>query len=321
MTAVEEAASPAVPVTVPPTPGDAVPPSSRKLRRSVIELVGPFVVFALLIALWYLVSYVVLESERRFLVPPPHRVIYTSFIDGVTASGLLEVGKRVVSDILPGVDLDHDVDTRVYLLGNLQAIWNTIKVAVVGLTEAIIFGTLAAVVMSQARWVERAIFPWLLALMATPILAIAPLIGTWFGYGFNARTMVVLIISFFPIANNTLFGLLSAEEGQHDLFTLHGANRWTRLVKLQAPAALPAFFVSLRNAAGLAVIGSIVGDFVFGRGEPGIGERLRSYFSRINNEALFGAIILSTLLGITFYLLFDWLGRKAIGRWHGARER
>ncbi|MPY93833.1 MAG: ABC transporter permease subunit [Acidimicrobiia bacterium] len=271
--------------------------------------------------MWYLISYVAFEPQRRFLVPPPHRVLYTSFWEGVTGSGLVEVGKKVLSDVLPGAQIDADVDSGVYFLGNLEALWNTIKVAVVGLAEAIVFGTLAAVVMSQARWVERSVFPWLLALMATPILAIAPLIGTWFGYGFNARTLVTLIISFFPIANNTLFGLLSAEEGQHDLFTLHGASRWTRLVKLQAPSALPAFFVALRNAAGLAVIGSIVGDFVFGRGEPGLGERLRSYFSRIDNEALFGAIILSTMLGISFYLLFDWVGRRAIGRWHGARER
>jgi NitT/TauT family transport system permease protein len=320
MSTVQDTSPAAVPTAAPQDLGDAPPPRRRR-KRPLIEVVGPLLVFGLLLGLWYLISYVVLEPQRRFLVPPPHRVLQGSFIDGVTISGLGEVGKRILDDLLPAVSIDHDVDSRVYLLGNLEAIWNTIKVAVVGLAEAIIFGTAVAVVMSQARWVERSVFPWLLALMATPILAIAPLIGTWFGYGFNARTMVVLIISFFPIANNTLFGLLSAEEGQHDLFTLHGASRWTRLVKLQAPAALPAFFVSLRNAAGLAVIGAIVGDFVFGRGEPGIGERLRAYFSRINNEALFGAIILSTLLGISFYLIFDWIGRRAIGRWHGARER
>jgi NitT/TauT family transport system permease protein len=320
VTAVQDTSPAALPTAGPDELGDAPVPARRR-RRSLIEAVGPAIVFLLLVAIWYAISYLVLEPQRRFLVPPPHKVVQESFLEGVTLGGLGEVGKKVLGDILPGVRFDYDIDSRVYFLGNLEAIWNTVKVAVVGLAEAIVFGTLAAVVMSQARWVERSVFPWLLALMSTPILAIAPLIGTWFGYGFNARTMVVLIISFFPIANNTLFGLLSADEGQHDLFTLHGASRWTRLVKLQAPAAMPAFFVSLRNAAGLAVIGAIVGDFVFGRGEPGIGERLRAYFSRINNEALFGAIILSTLLGISFYLLFDWIGRRAIGRWHGARER
>lgn len=300
---------------------DAAPPAPAKPKRSIAAIVGPLCVLAFFVGVWYFVSLVVLEPRRQFLLPPPHEALYVSFIDGVTLGGLAEVGKRVLSDLIPLTTINFDIDSSVVLLDNLSALWATIKVAVVGLIEAILFGTAAAVLMSQARWLERSLYPWLLALMATPILAIAPLIGAWFGYGFNPRTMVVLIISFFPIANNTLFGLQSAEEGQRDLFTLHGASRMTRLTKLQFPSAMPAFFLALRNAAGLAVIGSIVGDFVFGRGDVGIGGRLQKYAARLDYAELFGALILSTLLGVTFYLVFDWIGQRAIGKWHGVRDR
>ncbi len=72
-----------------------------------------------------------------------------------------------------------------------------------------------------------------------------------------------VIISIFPIVSNTLFGLLSAERSQHDLFTLHNASRRTRLRKLQLPAALPAIFTGFRIAAGLSVIGAVVGELFF----------------------------------------------------------
>ncbi|GIT00858.1 MAG: hypothetical protein CM1200mP26_25700 [Acidimicrobiales bacterium] len=83
-----------------------------------------------------------------------------------------------------------------------------------------------------------------------------------------------MIISLFPIIMNTLFGLQSADRGLHDLFTLHHAGRMTRMRKLMFPSALPAVFAGLRISAGLSVIGAIVGDFFFGKGDAGIGQLL-----------------------------------------------
>ena len=124
-----------------------------------------------------------------------------------------------------------------------------------------------AILMSQAKWVERSFYPYAVALQTVPILALTPLIGQFFDYNFRSRVIVCVIISLFPIIANTLFGLLSADQGHHDLFRLHGAGRWTRLWKLQFPGALPAIFTGLRISAGLSVIGAIVGDFFFRRGD------------------------------------------------------
>ena len=82
------------------------------------------------------------------------------------------------------------------------------------------------------------------------------------------------------------------------------------------PAALPAIFAGLRISAGLSVIGAIVGDFFFGRGQPGIGQRLRNYASQLDGEELFTAVIMSSLLGVLVFLFFGWLQRKAIGKWY-----
>ena len=92
--------------------------------------------------------------------------------------------------------------------------------------------------------------------------------------------------------NNTLFGLLSVDKSQHELFTLQGASRATRLWKLQYPAAMPSIFVGLRNAAGLAVIGAVVGDFYFRQGNPGIGAQIDVYRQRLYGPEMITAIIL-----------------------------
>jgi NitT/TauT family transport system permease protein len=199
----------------------------------------------------------------------------------------------------------------------LEGMWSSTKVAFWGLLIAILLGFLLAIVMSQAKVVERAIFPYAVVLQAIPILAIVPLIGFWFGYGFASRVLVCVIIALFPIVVNTLFGLLSADQGMHDLFTLHKANRLTRLRRLMFPAALPAVFAGLRISAGLSVIGAIVGDFFFGQGEVGIGQLLKRYANRLEGEQLFASVILSSALGVSVFLFFGWLSGRLIGKWAG----
>lgn len=266
--------------------GPAFLPRPRRATSALLTYGLPSLVFALFVGFWYLLSYVVLSEDSRFLVPPPHEVIQDSFVDA---------------------------DARAELF---TALWLTTKVAAVGLAIAIVLGVALAVAMSQAKWIERSLFPYAVALQCLPILAMVPLIGLLLDFGFSARVVVCVLIALFPLIANTLFGLQSADRGQHDLFTLHGAGRWTRLRRLQFPAAMPAIFVGLRNAAGLSVIGAIVGDFFFKQGDPGIGILIDVYRARLQNTQLYGAIILSSLLGIAVFLLFGLLGRRAVGRWY-----
>lgn len=265
---------------------DVAPVSTVSKDGFARVLLPPLVLGAGLIALWYGISYGLLSESRRFLLRPPHEVLTNAFLD---ADVMSEIG---------------------------WAAWSSTKVAFFGLVIAAGLGFLLAIIMSQTKLFERAMFPYLVVLQSVPILAIVPLIGFWFGFGQTSRIVVCVIIAFFPLVVNTLFGLQSAERGMHDLFTLHGASRVTRLRKLMLPAAMPAMFAGLRISAGLSVIGAIVGDFFFGLGEPGIGQRLKTYSSRVQGEELLAAVIVSAGLGVAVFLFFTWLNNRVIGKWY-----
>jgi NitT/TauT family transport system permease protein len=258
--------------------------SAKKRSNPLAVIAPPAIVGVLAIGIWYFVSYVILDDSRRFLLRPPHRVWAKGFAD------------ETFGEMMDGL-------------------WNSGKVAFVGLVLACLIGFALAIVMSQARAFERAIFPYAVMLQATPILAITPLIGFWFGYGFKSRVFVCVLIALFPIVVNTLFGLLSADAGLHDLMTLHGANRATRLRRLMFPAALPAIFAGLRISAGLSVVGAIVGDFFFGQGEVGIGQLMKRYVARLEGEHLIASVIVSCGLGVAVFVLFGMLSNLAVGKW------
>lgn len=248
----------------------------------------PALVFVAFLAVWYATSYLLLDADRRFLLPPPHRVITEGFLDPAT---------------------------RAELLGALAS---TSQVMLLGLSLAILSGVIAAVVMSQRYWIERSFYPYAILSQTIPILAMVPLIGFWLGFNFTSRVIIVVIVSVFPIVTNTLLGLKSAEPELHDLFTLHRASRRARLVKLQLPGAIPAMIASFRISAGLAVIGAIIADFFFRQGQPGLGRLLDVYRARLQTEALFSAVILCSLLGIAVFAFFGWLGQRLTRSWHAS---
>ena len=257
---------------------------------TLVRIGGPLVVLAAVLGLWYFVSYVVLEPARRFLLPPPHVVITDGFL---------------------GPNLE----------AMLEALGRTTVVALTGLAIAFVIGVVWAIVMSQETWAERSLFPYAVVLQCIPILALVPLIGFWFGFGFTARVFVCVLIALFPIVSNTLFGLKSVDPGLRRLFRLHHAGRMTVLRKLEAPAALPALFEGLRVAAGLSVVGAIVGDFFFKQGDPGIGILIDTYRARLQSPELFASILLASLLGVAVFLAFGLLSRKVVGRWYNADDQ
>ncbi len=268
-------------------PAATVSRTRRSQRgRAIAPIVAPIVVFVLVLLVWLFISYVLLEPRRRFLMPPPQDVVLKGLLNPANFSEIL------------------------------AALWSTTQVAIVGLAVAIVIGTIIPVLMIQAQWIEWSIYPWAVVLQTIPILAIVPLIGFWFQFGFSSRVLVCVLISLFPIITNTLFGLKSSDQLHHDLFTLQGATRLQRLFKLQLPGALPAIVSGWRIAAGLSVVGAIVGDFFFRQGEPGIGRLIDDYRARLQSEQLFAAVALSSLLGLLVFWAFGALGQLLVGSWH-----
>jgi NitT/TauT family transport system permease protein len=265
-------------------------PATRRPRSGARRVLGPWLpplaVLVVMLGLWYAVSYLLLSPDRRFLAPPPHQVVHIGFL---VRDNAVEIG---------------------------NALLLSTKVALLGLALAVLIGMGTAILMHQARWIERSLYPYAVVLQTIPILALVPLLGFWFGFGLFSRVLVCVLIALFPIIANTLFGLQSVEPSQHDLFTLHSAGRLTRLWKLELPAALPAIFTGLRIAAGASVIGAIVGDFFFQQGEPGIGILIDLYRARLQSEQLFAAVFASSMLGVVVFWIFGLLSRRVVGRWH-----
>ncbi len=268
-------------------PGDAAATRNVGRTRSfLIRFAPPLVTFGIFVGILYLVSYVFLSPDRRFLMPPPHEVV---------KNGLLN-GKNL-----------HD---------QLSALWDTAQVSLVGLGIAFGIGTFVALLMSQAKWIERSLYPYAVVVQVTPILAIVPLIALWFGYDFQARVVVCVMISIFPIITNTLHGLLTVDPQLHDLFTLHRAGRLERLLKLQLPHAVPDIFVGLRVSAGLSVIGAIVGEFFFRQGTPGLGRLLDVYRAYLQSDLLMSTLLWCCVLGIVAFLGVGIIGRLLTRHWY-----
>jgi NitT/TauT family transport system permease protein len=273
-----------------------IPGATSQRRLEVSKVVAPLVLLAVFLGIWYLMHYWGLrfffDKDGKRLVPTPLQVWDGTILRPIARHRYIEGIK-----------------------------WTSI-VAFGGLAITIVIGCTLAVLMSQAKWVEGAVYPYLVALQAVPVLAVIPLIYSVFGGGMAPRFFVCIMIAFFPIVTNTLFGLNSADPDQHDLFTLRNASRWTRLVKLQLPAALPNIFTGFRISAGLAVIGAVVGEQFFRAGsKPGVGIVMDNYRVKGIYAPLYGGVILACLLGIFTFLLFGWISKLVIGSWYEAGKR
>ena len=186
-----------------------------------------------------------------------------------------------------------------------------------GLLIATVLGMSIGIAMSQARWIEQS-YCSLRGHSSVHTDACA---------GSSDRILVRLRVYQSPhrdrchrhisVISSTLFGLQSAERGQHELFTLHKANRLVRLRKLQLPAAMPAIFTGLQVAATLAVVGAVV-DFFFKQGDAGIGVLIDLYRARLQSEQLFAASLLACLLGVAVFWFFGLLTRLITGPWYGS---
>ncbi len=268
----------------------APPEAARSKKFEWSQIIGPAVTTVVFIMVWHYMHSSGMRyffDKPGFLLPAPETVINDSFINA-TARGSLLNGLK----------------------------WTAV-VATIGLLIAIVLGMAVAVLMAQAKWAERSMYPYLIALQAIPVLAVVPVIAAVFPTGMAPRLFVCVMISIFPIVTNTLFGLTSADVGQHDLFTLRGASRWTRLMKLQFPAAMPAIFTGFRISAGLSVIGAVVGEQFFrGSSKAGLGIVMEQYRQKIKFPQIYGGLVLTASLGIAVFFLFGYIGNLVIGHWY-----
>ena len=200
------------------------------------------------------------------------------------------------------------------------ACWLTGIAALGGLSLSIVIGTIVAALFSQSVTLRYSLYPYAIFLQTVPIVAIAPLLVMWFGYGSGGVIAVAFILSLFPIIANVTEGMTSIPKSLEELFQLYDANRWQRFIKLQFPHAVPYLVTGIKTSSGLSVIGAIVGEFFVGYGGSGfgLGYLIRSSAERYQADQLFAAVLLSTLLGVVIFSAVGLLAQTTLGKWRNA---
>jgi len=199
-----------------------------------------------------------------------------------------------------------------------SALFTTTEGALAGFALSLIVGTLAGILLSLSRVLERGVYPYTIFLQTVPIVAIAPLLVLWFGVGLRAVAVSAFIVSVFPVVANTLSGLKRVAPRLVDLFHLHRASRLDTLLKLRLPSAVASMTTGWRVAAGLAVIGTIVGEFVagFSEGSAGLGITILAAYRQLRTDLLFGAVLLAALLGLGLFGGVSAAARLLLQRFH-----
>jgi NitT/TauT family transport system permease protein len=195
---------------------------------------------------------------------------------------------------------------------------STFTSATIGLGLSFFLGFLGAVLLSMSSFLRRAIYPYAIFFQTVPVIAIAPLLVIWFGFGQSTVVACSFIVSVFPIIANTLLGLESTDPQLLDLFHLYSASKKDYLLKLRLPFALPQIFSGLRISAGLSIVGTIVGEFIAGGGLGGVVDAARTQ-QRL--DLVFAAVMASSFLGLIFIALINYLSWAMLHKWHASEQR
>jgi NitT/TauT family transport system permease protein len=194
----------------------------------------------------------------------------------------------------------------------------TLRVTGEALLAAAVLGAGLAVLLAQARWIERSLFPLAVVLQVTPLVAIAPLLLIWVKNVELALVLCAFLAAFFPVVANTTLGLRSADHHLLDLLRLYGASRWQELRRVRLPAALPYFLGGLRISGGLALIGAVVAEFVAGTGgtASGLAYRILEAGYTLQIPRMFAALTLLAAAGVLLYAALAGLSHLLLRRWH-----
>lgn len=248
-------------------------PKSQGARA--LSLLGPIVAVSLAVLAWAAIRWVF--ELKDFVLPSP-----------------LGVANAFLDDPAP------------FLRGALQSAGS----AMLGFAIAAIGGIVLGSLISLSRVVERSVYPLTLLFQMVPLVAIAPLLVIWFGYGVKSALASAAIVSVFPVIANTVDGLRSTDPNLRELFRLYGASRSTTWWKLALPWAVPNIVTGLRIASGLAVIGAIVGEFVSGYAgaDAPLGVVVLASLREARTDLVFAAVALGALVGFALFGAVSALG-------------
>jgi NitT/TauT family transport system permease protein len=175
-----------------------------------------------------------------------------------------------------------------------------------------------AIAIDRSPFLQRGLLPIGNFVAALPIVGLAPILVMWFGFDWQSKAAVVVVMVFFPVLVNMVAGLQASERMQRDLMATWGASYWQTLVKLRLPAAMPFLFNGLKIASTLALIGAIVAEF-FGSPIYGMGFRISTEVGRLGLDMVWATIAVAALAGSAFYGLIA-LVERGVTFWHPSQR-
>lgn len=249
----------------------------------------------------------------RTVVPPA-----TVIVGAIAAWQLIVLASGLPPFILPSPAqvVRAGVDTW-GVLG--PAILTTLFETLLGLSIAVVLGVAFAGAMDLVPLLRRAMYPILVASQTVQILAVAPLLIIWFGFGLTPNVMVVVLFTFFPMTVSTVDGLTSADPDYIGLLRSMRATRSQIWRTVRLPAALPSFFSGLRLSVTYSVVAATIGEWVGGSG--GLGLYMLRSKNALQTDQVFVAMLLTTLLSIGLFLLVFAIEHLALPWYYTARRR
>lgn len=194
----------------------------------------------------------------------------------------------------------------------IVALLETSSNALIGLILSTIGGVGFALVISLSPWLKAGILPVALFFQTVPIIAIAPMLVIWFGFGAPTVIASSCIVSFFPILASSLKGLESTPKSALELLQLYRADSLETYMKLKLPFAVPWILNGLRISLGLAIVGALVGEFIAG---GGLGSLIDSARTQQRADLVFAAVLASCILGWTLTAAFDFCQNHLLKKW------
>ena len=175
-------------------------------------------------------------------------------------------------------------------------------------------GLVVAILIDRSPFLKRGLLPVGNFVSALPLVGIAPIMVMWFGFDWQSKAAVVVVMTFFPMLVNAVAGLNASSQMERDLMHTYAAGHWHTLFKLRLPAAWPFIFNALKINSTLALIGAIVAEF-FGTPVVGMGFRISSAIGRLNVDMVWAEIAVAALAGSVFYGLIA-LTERGVTFWH-----
>ncbi|HEU5349791.1 MAG TPA: ABC transporter permease [Ktedonobacterales bacterium] len=226
----------------------------------------------------------------------------------------------------PGIDaqiLPTPLAVWNVLTGQRDILWQhmlvTLQETVIGFALALAAGVIGGTVIDFSPWLRRAIYPLLVTSQTIPIITLAPLLVLWFGFGLASKSIVVLLVCFFPIVVALADGLRAADPELIRLFRAFGAGRFRIFWSVRLPGALPTLFSGIRIAIAYSVVGAIFGEYV--GASAGLGFYMQLKQHSFATAGVLAAIVVTALLSVALFASVALIERLALPWYYLQRQR